>query len=185
MLENFKEIVEGAVLIESHTDRYKNTKREDRTLIQDNILFNAFRVGDTIVPVEINIKERRDSIGQAYVTLTVGEIKAEESVAGNRGDLPHIPRETSDVYSIARIAQIVNSNYGGVLKYFPDSMLSDEQMKAKEAALEKEREKLDKIVQETIELKEKQERQKAEQRRRKEQWLKEKERPPSASCGRR
>lgn len=166
MLENFKEIVEGAVLVESHSDRYKNTYREDKSLIRDNILVNAFQVEDTIIPVEIHIKERKGAKGQAYVTVTVGKIKTEDSVAGISGEnMPHIPRESSVSISIAQIVRNVNSKYGNFLKYFPDYMLTKEQLQSKRDSLEKEERKLEEIKEKTKNIIEEEQRRKEERQK--------------------
>lgn len=61
MLYVFRDLVENAQPIETHTDKYVGTKRENPNLEQTYILLSAFKDGDYIIPVEFCIKKYRDN----------------------------------------------------------------------------------------------------------------------------
>lgn len=72
MLYIFDDVVANAQAIETHTDKYTETKRENQNLKQVYVLMSAFKDGEYVVPVEFNIKEFEDNTqNQLYVSVTL------------------------------------------------------------------------------------------------------------------
>ncbi len=74
-LLHFDVILKNAVLIDQRTDKYRGTKREDRTLKKVSVLMGLFIDGDTLIPVEMVIKHS-DYGNRLYMTVTMTKIEA-------------------------------------------------------------------------------------------------------------
>ena len=140
MLYVFDEVVENAVPIEVHTDKYKGTSRENTNLKYDYVLLSAFRDDNYIVPVEFHLKEMRTDSGQdnkLYVSVTLGKIKMEDKVKVAVSDENHQTKDTnlSSTISIPDLISKVNPEYGDFYKYFPESILSKQQKKSRSIAV--------------------------------------------------
>lgn len=172
----FEKVIRGAVPVEIHSDRYKGTRREDPTLKQTYVLLGAYRDGnpDTgeldTVPVIFQIKEfiPGTQVNKLYVTVTAKKTETEGHNAG-------LPRKkflgTSSATSVSanstiaekargvkekqvycmveKLVQSLNAEDGWVLKYFPDSWLSEAQKQGKQAALEEDAKKVRALEEET------------------------------------
>ncbi|MBQ2934440.1 MAG: DNA/RNA non-specific endonuclease [Clostridia bacterium] len=143
MLYVFDDVVANAQAIETHTDKYVETKRENRNLKQVYVLMSAFKDGDFIIPVEFNIKEFVDEVkNQLYVSVTLQKMKANLMGTSSEQSSYHIPKSTFN-YSLPDIIKNVNPADKEFLKYIPDELLSKEQKTSKSEALSQEKERLD------------------------------------------
>ena len=139
---NLDKVINSAVLIEKHRDKYKGTSREDRNLEAVFVMVSAFRDGDYIIPVQLEIKKSSTDGGRLY--LTVAMTKIEASVLGGTVDenqaLHLIP--ASITYNLADIFREINPQDGHFLKYLPDGFLSEAQKDAKRMAIEEDIERI-------------------------------------------
>lgn len=136
MVNDFRNIVTNAVPIEIHSDRIKNG-----ALKSTRVLVGAFWNGDNVVPVEITIKEYIDSKTEPklYMAVTINK-EGDTVIAGNsKIKLDSSTLASPSIISLSDLVKGVNSNNKDFLKYFPDSMLSSEQIGYKKTALENER----------------------------------------------
>lgn len=135
-LVNLEQILDNAVLIERHGDKYAGTVRADNQLESVSVLVGACRDGDSIIPVQMEIKKTSNRGGQLYVTVAMTKIEADVmgSRPGNsRGQYSLI--SASDC-SIADLFAEINPQDKHFLKYVPDGFLSDAQKAAKQSALQ-------------------------------------------------
>lgn len=144
MLTCFDQIVEGAVPIEIHADKYKGTRREVAQLKSVYVLVSAFADDSAIVPVQLEIKEYVNEENQIYLAVTMGKIKEgvvatslESDITSSSEALP------SYTVSLQELFSKINPSDGDFLKYVPDGFLSEEQRSAKQAALMREERKID------------------------------------------
>lgn len=165
MLVNLDALVANAIPVETHSDKYVGTRREDQQLERVYVLLSAFRDGDDIVPVQFEVKEFRDKDNKLYVAVSLKKTEAADLHAvpsadeasattassfeetGRGADTSPDAKSTaasSDI-SVAELIKKINPSNGDFLKYLPDGMLNDEQKKSKEAAIEKERVKIEKL----------------------------------------
>lgn len=136
----------NAVEIEAHTDRYVETRRADPNLKEMHILLIAFSVDGGIVPVQLEIKEFLPSANQEnklYVTVTIKteagvtpRTAATEIANDNNRSLP-----ASEI-RVADLILDVKDNTGDLVKYFPDSMLNEDQRGTKQKAIARDEERL-------------------------------------------
>lgn len=134
MVNDFRNIVSNAVPIEIHSDRIKNG-----ALKSTRVLAGAFWNGENVVPVEITIKEyqQADAEPKLYMAVTINK-EGDTVITGSPSQGPPIIAPPSTI-SLSDLVKGVNSNNKDFLKYFPDSMLSSEQIEYKKTALENER----------------------------------------------
>lgn len=134
MVNDFRNIVSNAVPIEIHSDRIKGG-----ALKNTRVLAGAFWNGENVVPVEITIKEyKQPNIEpKLYMAVTINK-EGDTVIAGSPFQGPPTIAPPSTI-SLSDLVKCVNSNNKDFLKYFPDSMLSSEQIEYKKTALEKER----------------------------------------------
>ncbi len=143
MLYVFEDVVLNARPIEIHTDKYVDTERENKNLKQVYVLLSAFRDGDSIIPVEFNIKEFLDETkNQLYVSVTLKKMKADLMGTPSEQSSYRIPKPTS-IYSLSEIIKNVNSSDKDFLKYIPDELLNEEQISSKRIALSEEKIRLE------------------------------------------
>ena len=137
MLTVLPGICSGAVEVDAQTDRYSGTKRADPNLKEMHILVGAFLDGERVVPVKLEIKEYKknsERSNRLYVSITAkmeAGIYLSDRTTNTGGDGLSTP--ASEI-SLAYIVGNVKDQTGSFVKYFPDSMLSGEQIQAKEAA---------------------------------------------------
>lgn len=144
MLANLEEIVENAIPLEIHPDKYAGTVREDKDLNRTLVFVSAYE-NDGIVPVQLEVKEFIEKDNSLYVAVTLNKIKdvvfTKENVSN---DTPAMAAHISTI-SLRDLFANINPSDGEFLKYVPDGFLKDAQRVAKEAALDKEREKVGRI----------------------------------------
>ena len=74
ILTALPQIIEGAVEIETQTDRYRGTVKQDDRLKEMHVLLGALRDGTDVIPVQLEIKEYLPESRQAnklYVSVTL------------------------------------------------------------------------------------------------------------------
>ena len=144
MLTCFDQIVEGAVPIEIHADKYKGTRREVAQLKSVYVLVSAFADDSAIVPVQLEIKEYVNEENQIYLAVTMGKIKEGVVATSLESDITS-SSEALPSYSISlqELFSKINPSDGDFLRYVPDGFLSEEQRSAKQAALMREERKID------------------------------------------
>lgn len=138
MLTVFDDVIRNAVPIEVHTDKYVGTKRENPDLKYDYVLLSAFTDDNYIVPVELHIKEYKESYrinNKLYVSITLGKIKIEDniitgSLLKNNNEVANSVPLSSEV-SVPQLVSKVNEKLGNFYKYLPDELLSETQLKYK------------------------------------------------------
>lgn len=144
MFAAFDSIVENAIPIEIHGDKYKGTVREDPGLGRVYVLASAY-YDNGIVPVQLEVKEFSvDRESQLYVAVTAKKIEADVKAPGLRQDAAPGTVTSFDV-SISDILSNINPSDGDFLKYVPDQFLNDAQKASKQEALEKEKARIDKF----------------------------------------
>ena len=156
MLSILPEICANAVEIHIETDRYAGTERADPSLKEMHILLGAFRDGDRIVPVQLEVKEyypEADAENKLYVAVTIkteaGVLPGTTTVSDNGNSTPGRP---ASEYTVAEILGAVKDESGDLVKYFPDSMLTEEQMTAKKKALAKDKRRLERMKPPPVEI---------------------------------
>ena len=151
MFSVFDELVQNAVPIEIHKDKYAGTSRTVSDLNRVAVLVSAFQDGDRIVPVQFEIKEKNKYTNKLYVSVTLQDIKTEPGVVGGAGQLldPVTPPTRVLNYSISQLLEGVNPEDTDFLKYVPDGFLSWSQQAGKQRGILAEQEKLRKLRQES------------------------------------
>ena len=137
MLYVFDDVINNAVPIEVHTDKYKGTKREDRNLKYDYVLLSAFSDENYIVPVELHIKEYNTQkvANKLYVSITLGKIKIEDNVKVQTAEkVQRNNTQLSSTISLPQLMSKINSEYGNFYKYIPKVLLNESQQKSKQVA---------------------------------------------------
>ena len=142
-LINIDAILENAVLIEMHPDKYKGTPRADQTLEGVSVLFGAFRDGKSVIPVQFEIKKSSSYGGRLHMYVTLAKIEADvtERASGLTATDPSLV--SASVYKISDLIKKINAESKHFLKYLPDEMLTDLQKAAKKDALEEDRRRID------------------------------------------
>lgn len=101
----------------------------------------AFWNGENVVPVEITIKEYKqpNTDPKLHMVITINK-EGDTVTAGNsKINLDSHTLVSPSTINLSDLVKGVNSNNKDFLKYFPDSMLSSEQIEYKKTALENER----------------------------------------------
>jgi len=146
MLSCFDEIIQNAIPLEIHGDKYAGTKREDPSLERVFVLFSAYS-DKNIVPVQLEVKELNRQDNQLYVAVALNKIRAEVFATTQ-----HFHHDSSGVLSVAApsssislqdLFKNINPLDGEFLKYVPDGFLNSEQRTAKNSALDRERHRID------------------------------------------
>lgn len=135
----FDQVIENAIGIEAHGDRYNYTKRVKSSFEKMYVLFSAYRDGQEIIPVraEVNIYSDKTQ-PKLDVVVTMSKINEADVIrdtilgesAGNSS-----PRSAS-TYMVADLLQNVNPEDTGLLKYIPDGFLDEQRLLGKQKGLE-------------------------------------------------
>ena len=156
-LINLRDILNRAILVEAHTeDRYKGTVREDINFEAGYVLFSAFKSQEYVIPVKLEIKQKKDVHNILYVVVSMTKIKRTSVMesAFDDTEVSSIPlSDTDSVYSLPHLVSKINPKDRDFLKYLPDQMLSNEQNAAKRLALKEDKAKLDAIPKKTNSVK--------------------------------
>ena len=132
MLSATDAIVQNAVLVEAHKDRYAGTEREDKTLLQTDVLLSAFADENGIVPVRLTVKEFKDKDNSLYALITLEKIETEIKDRGESFATTPTLYPVSEI-SIPDIVSKIKPTDGNILKYLPDKLLNAEQLEGKRA----------------------------------------------------
>lgn len=151
MFSVFDELVQNAVPIEIHKDKYAGTSRTVSDLNRVAVLVSAFQDGDRIVPVQFEIKEFNNQPNKLYVSVTLRDIKTEPRVVEDTLSVSSSKKSSirSSSYSISQLLEGVNPEDTDFLKYVPDGFLSWSQRAGKQRGILTEQEKLRKLRQES------------------------------------
>ena len=127
LLPGLAEAAKGAVGIEFHRNRYF----ADATTVYFANLLGGFIDGDYFVPVRFGIKAARGGRNALYVIIDDERIKKSEVITpGSASSTKQRPGARSDsAIILSQVAKKVKN--GDIVKYFPDAMLTDEQIKIK------------------------------------------------------
>lgn len=132
---NLQDLLDSALLIEAHTDKGRGTLKENHRLKQVYVLLSALKDGQSIIPVQFEIKQFVDDNNRLY--LAVALTKIETGVKGNtafenqtRTNLVPISN-----ISIPELFAKINPKDKKFLKYVPDEFLNATQKLAKKEAL--------------------------------------------------
>lgn len=130
---NLQKLLDNAVLIETHTDKGKGTNKENARLKQVYVLLSVMRDGDSIIPVQFEVKQYVDNNNRLY--LAVALTKIETSVVGDTASQEMRTRllPVSNI-SIPDLFAKINPSDGKFLKYIPNEFLNDEQNASKRRA---------------------------------------------------
>lgn len=114
------------------TGKYAGTIREDKTLLQTDVLLSAFADENGIVPVRLTVKEYKDKDNSLYALITLEKIETEVSGRGESLATTPEPYPVSEM-SIPDIVSKIKPTDGKILKYLPDKLLNAEQLEGKRA----------------------------------------------------
>ena len=146
MLYVFDDVVNNAVPIEAHTDKYAGTERANQNLKYDYVLLSAFSDGDYTIPVEMHIKEfSNKDPNKLYVSVTLGKIKTEDGILAHPSERKNAPANVTPPSSKINVAQLiskVNPGFADFYKYIPSELLTEAQIASKTVALEDEKYRL-------------------------------------------
>ncbi len=134
-LINLDSILENAILIEVHKDKYEGTSRENRNLEAVYVLFGAFKEDKYIIPVQAEIKKVVGSGGRLYMTVAMTKIEAGVLGSADNDNRARSLIPTSITRSIAEIFRNINPSEKHFLKYLPDAFLTEQQKIGKYEAL--------------------------------------------------
>ena len=145
MLTNFDAIVENAVPIEIHSDKYRGTRRENADRRQVSVFVSAFYDNGGIVPVQFVVKEYANRANELYVIVSLQKIRDAVVATGRVSETDTFAEAGHISYAISlqELFSKINPSDGDFLKYVPDGFLSDEQRSAKQTALMREERKID------------------------------------------
>lgn len=147
MMANTKDIIENAVPIIIHDDKYKGTVREDKGLKNVYVMMGMFENKGSLYPVEIVVKNRVNGKNNLYMEVVlnaIDKIKGNEiSSKAAEKNQRHSPTTFPYEVNITDVIRNVNSEDAKFLKYFPKKMLSKEQLVNVEEATEKENIKIE------------------------------------------
>ena len=142
---NLQKLLDNSVLLEIHSDKGKGTPKENPQLRRTYVLMSVFQEGKYLKPVQFEVKQYVDENNRLY--LAVALTKIETSVMGNS----ILDENQASTYllpvsniSIPDLFAKINPIDMNILKYIPNQFLNAEQIKAKNIALEKEKEKYSK-----------------------------------------
>lgn len=132
----FDQLIENAIPIEVHKDKKEGTSKENKDLERVYVLASAYTDGDSIVPVEFEVKEFKERDNSLYMTVVLTKIDPEvvdTGVPGKPGNVPHLVSRST--VSLQCMFENVNPKDGRFLEYVPDGFLNAEQKRAKYEAL--------------------------------------------------
>lgn len=147
MIANTKDILENAIPIQIHDDKYAGTIRADKRLKNIYVMMGILENKGSLYPVEIVVKNRVDGKNNLYMEVVLNaidkikgnEISSKAAEKNQRHSPPSFPYEVN----ITDVIRNVNSEDAKFLKYFPKKMLSKEQLVNVEEEIEKENIKIE------------------------------------------
>lgn len=135
----FNDLVTGAIPIETHPEKKINTSKANPDLKQVYVLVSAYKDGNSVVPVEFEVKTFWANNAGLYLSVVLTKIDSEvletPAARNKTGDAANLLSESG--YSLSSIFANVNPKDGRFLKYVPDGFLNEQQKDAKIKALQK------------------------------------------------
>jgi len=127
MFSVFDDDISNAIGIEVH-NRNKEGYKTDPTLNAVYVLVSAFRDGNNIIPVKLEIKEFKDKKNQLYVAISLKKVKATE--VSKQGDTENGVTQNSrsvafTTISIAQLFKNINPKDKDFIKYIPKQFFED------------------------------------------------------------
>ncbi len=167
MLACFDEVVENAIPLEIHKDKYAGTRRADADLQRVFVLTSGYE-DHGFIPVQLEIKEFIEKDNSLYVAVTLNKIRDvvfttenvsedtpatavhtshEDTVLATESTSKEAPARAGriSIISLSEMFKNINPSDGEFLKYVPDGFLNSEQKAAKKEALAKEQNKLNNL----------------------------------------
>ncbi len=148
LLENFDNVISNSVLIYANDkDRYKGTIKEDADVKSTYVFCGMLSEEKYVYPVKLLVKERYNNPNGLYVAITVSKIKKTRFMEGplsteDKSDTTPLVFKTT----LPQILQYVNTNNSDFIKYFPDGLLTSEQIKSKNKQIEIDNEEIRTLV---------------------------------------
>lgn len=130
MLSCFSDVITNAIGVEVH-NRNAEGYKVDRTLENVYVLFSAFENDTDIVPVKLEIKEFLDKPNRLYVAVALEGIKKDRVKSMGVPNIRSHVRTSPVNISISDLLQKINPKDVDFLKYIPNELLNDEQIKSK------------------------------------------------------
>lgn len=118
MFSVFDRVIDNAVGIEVH-NRNAHGYKIDRTLENVYVMVSAFKDGDSLVPVKLEIKQFSDKPNKLYVAITSDKIKMTEVWKQGNTDNGVTQNSRSVNISISYLFKKINSENKGLYKYIP------------------------------------------------------------------
>ena len=148
---NIEKLLNNAVLVEMHSDKAKGTKKENQRLKQVFVLMSALQDGNSIIPVQFEVKEYIDNNNRLYLAVAMTKIEPDvvgDTVQENQARTILLSGSTISIYDLFSKINPADKNF---LKYVPDMFLDDEQKKAKDEAIKEQVEKYGKVETDPVE----------------------------------
>lgn len=144
MLMLFENVIDKAIGIEAHKERYDNPGSRIDTVF---VLMSAYVSNTGLIPVMLSVKTYTDdTTSSLYIAVSLRKIKRSR-IVGHIPDTNNVksyPLPASIKMSLADVFLNVNVYDKNLLKYIPDGFLDDSQRKAKQEALKETSEYIEK-----------------------------------------
>lgn len=134
-----EETIKNAVPVYVGSDRYLGTYRGSYDIKNVYVLTSAYKDENAIVPVMFMVKEYINQDNNLYLAITAKKIEDTHLRSNAENNSEETPNVSSDEISITDL--ISNIKQGWFLKYFPNEMLSNEQVVEKVKAQKEEYDK--------------------------------------------
>ena len=118
---NIQPLLDNSVLLEIHADKAKGTSKENPQLLQTYVLLSAFREGETITPVQFEIKQYVDDNNRLYLAVALTKIETDvisDTILENQASTRLLPVST---ISIPDLIQKINLRDESFFKYVSDA----------------------------------------------------------------
>ena len=138
---HLQELLDKAVLIETHTDKGIGTDNEKRGLQQVYVLHSALIDNGLVIPVQFEVEQYINKENRLY--LVVALTKIETGVKGNTASNNQTATSLVPIstISIPELFAKINPADRNFLKYVPDEFLNEVQIEAKRRAQKEDAEK--------------------------------------------
>ena len=140
-LTSVENVFANAIAIEEHSKRYEYEEKAPQ-IKSTYVLIGAYEDGDYNIPVKIDVRTFTDStkptarLSVLSSKIKKADIKMNKSSADTAND--SFTPSTSKLH-ITELIRNVNENDVDLLKYIPDSLLSEKQIMGKRQGLENQR----------------------------------------------
>ena len=132
VLSCLDEIIDSSILIEKHSDKTDNA---EAYLKKVYVLLGAYKKGEEVTPVQLEIKESIDNDNRLYLAVAIKESGVNVTTAMQ--DIVPVTIPDSSNISIQELVRKINPEAVDFLKYIPTEFLSKEQIQGKIKGLQK------------------------------------------------